>query len=132
VPGEGRGPDQFVPGGAVSVERQRQGRPYGGALGRHEGRVLDQPGDRHAGPSAGRLGEPDEVLADHRIPAGILCGRLAWRVFADQLGIVPAPVVPLPTLGVLVPAALALALAIAAVPGESAARARPAQILRSE
>jgi len=66
------------------------------------------------------------------IPAGILCGRLAWRVFADQLGVVPAAVVPLATLGVLVPVAFALALAIAAVPAESAARARPAQILRSE
>jgi ABC-type lipoprotein release transport system permease subunit len=66
------------------------------------------------------------------IPIGILCGRLAWRVFADQLGIVPVAVVPLATLGVLVPLALALALAIAAVPGESAARARPADILRSE
>ena len=66
------------------------------------------------------------------IPAGILCGRLAWRVFADQLGIVPATVVPLATLGVLVLVAFALALAIAAVPGESAARARPAHILRSE
>jgi len=66
------------------------------------------------------------------IPIGILCGRLAWRVFADQLGILPVTVVPLATLGVLVPAALALALAIAAVPGESAARAQPAQILRSE
>jgi putative ABC transport system permease protein len=66
------------------------------------------------------------------IPAGILCGRLAWRVFADQLGIPPAPVVPLETLGVLVLVALALALAIAAVPGESAARAQPAHILRSE
>jgi hypothetical protein len=66
------------------------------------------------------------------IPAGILCGRLAWQLFAHELGIVPATVVPLATLGVLVPVALALALAIAAVPGESAARARPAQILRSE
>jgi putative ABC transport system permease protein len=66
------------------------------------------------------------------IPAGILCGRLAWRVFAGQLGIVPAAVVPLATLGVLVPVALVLALAIAAVPGESAARTRAAQILRSE
>ena len=66
------------------------------------------------------------------IPAGILCGRLAWRVFADQLGIVPVTVVPLATLGVLVPVALVLALAIAAVPGESAARAQPAQILRGE
>jgi len=40
--------------------------------------------------------------------------------------------VPLATLGVLVPVALVLALAIAAVPGESAARTRAAQILRSE
>ena len=53
-------------------------------------------------------------------------------MFADQLGVLPDAVVPLATLGVLVPAALALALAIAAVPGESAARAQPAQILRSE
>ena len=40
--------------------------------------------------------------------------------------------VPLATLGVLVPVALALAVAIAAVPGESAARAQAADILRSE
>ena len=66
------------------------------------------------------------------IPAGVLAGRVAWRVFAAQLGILPAVVVPLVTLATLVPAALAVAVAIAAVPGESAARARPAQILRSE
>jgi hypothetical protein len=66
------------------------------------------------------------------IPAGILCGRLAWLVFAHQIGIVPVTVVPLATLGVLVAAALAIAMAIAAVPGESAARTRAAQILRSE
>ena len=40
--------------------------------------------------------------------------------------------VPVTTLAGLVLAVLVLALAIAAVPGESAARARPAQILRSE
>jgi putative ABC transport system permease protein len=66
------------------------------------------------------------------IPAGILCGRLAWQLFVHRLGIHPAVVVPLATLGVLVPLALALAVAIAAVPGESAARAPAAQILRSE
>lgn len=66
------------------------------------------------------------------IPAGILGGRVAWRLFAAQLGILPAVVVPLVTLAALVPAALAVAVAIAAIPGESAARARPAQILRSE
>ena len=66
------------------------------------------------------------------IPAGILCGRVAWRIFAAQLGILPTVVVPLVALAVLIPAGLALAVAVAAVPGESAARARPADILRSE
>ncbi len=66
------------------------------------------------------------------IPAGILCGRVAWRIFAVQLGILPTVVVPLVALAVLIPAGLALAVAVAAVPGESAARARPADILRSE
>ena len=66
------------------------------------------------------------------VPAGILCGRVAWRVFAHQLGILPVIVLPVLALGVLVAAALALAVAIGAVPGEAAARTRPAEILRSE
>ena len=66
------------------------------------------------------------------IPAGILCGRVIWRIFAQQLGILPVVVVPMAGLAVLVLAALVLAVAVAAVPGESAARTRPAEILRSE
>jgi ABC-type lipoprotein release transport system permease subunit len=65
------------------------------------------------------------------IPIGIVCGRVAWRLFAAQLGIMPVVVLPV-ILVLVVPAALALAVAVAAVPGESAARARPAGILRSE
>jgi ABC-type antimicrobial peptide transport system permease subunit len=65
------------------------------------------------------------------IPAGILCGRVAWRLFAGQLGIEPVVVLPL-ILVLVVPAALVLAMAVAAVPGESAARTRPAEILRGE
>ena len=65
------------------------------------------------------------------IPLGILCGRVAWRLFAGQLGILPVVVLPV-MLVLMVPAALILAVAVAAVPGESAARARPAEILRSE
>jgi ABC-type lipoprotein release transport system permease subunit len=61
-----------------------------------------------------------------------VCGRVAWRVFAHQLGILPVIVLPVLALGVLVAAALALAVAIGAVPGEAAARTRPAEILRSE
>ena len=66
------------------------------------------------------------------IPAGILCGRVIWRIFAQQLGILPVVVVPMAGLAVLVGAALVLAVGVAAVPGESAARTRPAEILRSE
>ena len=65
------------------------------------------------------------------IPAGIVCGRVAWQLFAGQLGIMPVVVLPV-ILVLVVPAALALAVAVAAVPGESAARARPAELLRSE
>jgi hypothetical protein len=66
------------------------------------------------------------------VPAGILCGRVAWQVFAHQLGILPVVVLPAAALGVLVAIAMALAVAVAAGPGEAAARARPAEILRSE
>jgi FtsX-like permease family/MacB-like periplasmic core domain len=66
------------------------------------------------------------------IPAGAVCGRAAWLIFARHLGIVPAPDIPLPSFAVLIPIALGLAVTIAALPGESAARAKPAQLLRSE
>jgi ABC-type lipoprotein release transport system permease subunit len=66
------------------------------------------------------------------IPLGIICGRLAWQVFTSQLGILPVLRLPALTLAVMVPAALALAAVVAALPGESAARARPARILRGE
>ena len=66
------------------------------------------------------------------IPLGIAAGRWSWTLFADQLGVVPAPIVRrLPVL-LAVPAALILGNLIAAVPGRSAARARPATVLRSE
>ena len=49
---------------------------------------------------------------------------------APPLGILPVVVLPV-ILVLVVPAALLLAVAVAAVPGESAARTRPAEILRS-
>jgi ABC-type lipoprotein release transport system permease subunit len=66
------------------------------------------------------------------IPAGAVCGRGAWLIFARHLGIVPVPDIPLPWFAVLIPIALGLAVAIAALPGESAARVKPAHLLRSE
>jgi ABC-type lipoprotein release transport system permease subunit len=66
------------------------------------------------------------------VPLGIVAGRWAWRVFADGLGVVYEPVVPVLLLLAIVPAALLLANVVAAVPGYLAARTKPATVLRSE
>jgi FtsX-like permease family len=66
------------------------------------------------------------------IPAGLLCGHQAWHLFAGQLGISDVTVVPPVSLVVLVAAGLFLAVAVAAVPGMAASRARPAEALRAE
>jgi FtsX-like permease family len=66
------------------------------------------------------------------IPFGLLCGRQIWRFFASQLGTLSVVSVPVLWFAVLVAAALALAIAIAAVPGITASRARPAEALHAE
>jgi hypothetical protein len=71
-------------------------------------------------------------LYPHGVPAGILCGRLAWRIFAGQIGILPVVDIPLLSLLVLVAIGMALAVSVATVPGALAARIRPADVLRAE
>lgn len=66
------------------------------------------------------------------VPVGIACGRLAWDFFAGQLGVEAVTRVPAVPVGILVAAGLALAVAVAAVPGARASRARPAVVLRAE
>jgi FtsX-like permease family len=66
------------------------------------------------------------------IPVGIAVGRWSWRFFADQLGVLPDPIVPVVAILVAIPSGLLLANLIAALPGRSAARTRAAQVLRSE
>ena len=66
------------------------------------------------------------------VPSGIAGGRWLWTLFAEDLGIVPAPVVPVIAVLVLVPAGLVVTNIIAALPGRSAAATRPALVLRSE
>jgi hypothetical protein len=66
------------------------------------------------------------------VPVGLVCGRLAWQIFAGQLGILSVPDIPLLSLAIMVAGALVLAVAVAAVPGRSATRARPADVLRVE
>ena len=65
------------------------------------------------------------------LPLGIVAGRWAWLLFADQAAIMPAPVVSALTL-LAFPAVLLLANAIAAVPARTAARTQPAVVLRTE
>ena len=66
------------------------------------------------------------------LPLGIAVGRRSWGLFADQLGVLPDPVVPLLAILIAGPSALLLANLIAVLPGRSAARTRAALLLRNE
>jgi FtsX-like permease family len=66
------------------------------------------------------------------VPAGILCGRLGWQIFAHQLGITPVVAVPLAVLSIMAAGWLAAAAVIAALPGEAATRNPLARALHSE
>jgi hypothetical protein len=66
------------------------------------------------------------------IPAGVVAGRLTWRWFANDLGVVPEPVVPMALVVLVVPVTVLLANFIGAVPAWWAARTRPAVSLRAE
>jgi hypothetical protein len=65
-------------------------------------------------------------------PIGIAAGRLLWRVFATNFGVVPVPVAQPLTLAVLAVGVLAAANVLAAVPAAAASRSHPGQLLRSE
>jgi hypothetical protein len=66
------------------------------------------------------------------IPVGVIGGRIAWSSFADQVGVIAQPVVPLAVLGAIVAGALLLANVAASVPAWMAARTPAAAVLRSE
>lgn len=108
----------------TSVRRRRRDFAVLRTLGFTRGQVR-----RAVAWQAGTLASAALVIG---IPLGIVCGRLAWRIFASQLGILPVVHIPFLTFVVMVLAALGLAAAAAALPGEAAARERPAEVLRSE
>jgi predicted lysophospholipase L1 biosynthesis ABC-type transport system permease subunit len=66
------------------------------------------------------------------LPLGAVVGQWTWRVFADSLGIVPEPVIPLWVAVGIVPVAILAANVIAAVPGRLASRVPPAAALQVE
>ncbi|MBV9412235.1 MAG: ABC transporter permease [Acidimicrobiia bacterium] len=66
------------------------------------------------------------------IPLGAAGGRWVWQLFADRIGVAPAPHVPLVTLLLFVPVAVVVANLLAAGPGLIAGRLKPAPVLRTE
>ena len=66
------------------------------------------------------------------IPLGVIAGRWAWAVFAGATGVASQATVDLPLVLLAIPVTLLLANVIAAWPGWTAARLRPATVLRTE
>jgi ABC-type lipoprotein release transport system permease subunit len=66
------------------------------------------------------------------LPLGVAAGRWTWYLFAQQIEVVPEPVIPLRLVLLVVPAAVLLANLVAALPAWSAAATRAAVVLRAE
>jgi ABC-type lipoprotein release transport system permease subunit len=66
------------------------------------------------------------------VPLGVLAGRYVWRLVADGLGVVAVATVPVLGIVATVVGGIALANATAALPARTAARTRPAAVLRAE
>ena len=66
------------------------------------------------------------------VPLGIAAGKVAWRLFATNFGVVPVEVVRAVPLVLLAAGALAAANLLAVLPALHAARSRPADLLRAE
>jgi ABC-type antimicrobial peptide transport system permease subunit len=66
------------------------------------------------------------------IPLGIIAGRAAWIAAVDQIGMLDAAAVPVPTVLALTAASLLGAAALGSVAGWRAARRRPSAALRAE
>ena len=66
------------------------------------------------------------------VPLGIIGGRWAWGLLADDLGTLSEPKVPILAIVVGIPVVLLLYNAVAYIPGRIAARMKPGVVLRSE
>ena len=66
------------------------------------------------------------------VPLGIAAGRVAWRIFATNFGVVPFSVVDAAALAALAACVLVVANGLAVLPAIVAARSRPADLLRAE
>ena len=65
------------------------------------------------------------------LPVGIAGGRILWGVMATGLSVVRRPIIP-PSVLLITPVALAVAVLMALLPARRAAGIRPAEVFRSE
>jgi ABC-type antimicrobial peptide transport system permease subunit len=66
------------------------------------------------------------------LPIGVVVGRLLWRAFAEQLGVLPDPASPWWAVGLAVVAGLVVAVVAALLLTWKINRLRPAEVFRSE
>jgi ABC-type antimicrobial peptide transport system permease subunit len=66
------------------------------------------------------------------VPLGVAAGRIAWRLFAGHLGVVPEVTTPVVLLVLAATATVLLANLISIGPAVTAMRIRPASVLREE
>lgn len=66
------------------------------------------------------------------VPVGVVLGRVVWRGYAEDLGVVPDPVTTIGEIGALVLATLLLAAVVGTLAAARQARTRPGAALRSE
>jgi FtsX-like permease family len=66
------------------------------------------------------------------VPLGLVAGRVVWRVFALDAGVVAVPVLPGWLIAALAAGVLVAAIAIAIVPAAAAARSPAGQVLHTE
>jgi ABC-type antimicrobial peptide transport system permease subunit len=66
------------------------------------------------------------------VPLGVAAGRIAWRLFAEQLGVVPDAATPVALLALTVPLTIGAAILISVGPAVTATRTRAATVLRQE
>jgi hypothetical protein len=66
------------------------------------------------------------------VPAGIAVGRLIWRTFAGNLGVLPVPVVTAWAIAAVAAGAILIVNVLAIGPALVASRSRPASLLKAE
>ena len=66
------------------------------------------------------------------LPLGIAVGRWTWHAFADNVGVVPEPAIPILAAMLVVPITIVVANVVAGLPARAGGRVVPASVLRTE